>query len=147
MSKKQDLEMVFAAIPTSGLKSLWQALRDDRVIRGRFVDGRGNGCLFHWLSEQEMVDRPSRMLWTTGNPLLTTAHDRAMRRIIVGWDAAEPEAIVKGAGYEHEYPAVRYIVRPKDVRRAIRNVMKVRREANRLERAAEQAMKSRTAGI
>ena len=61
MSKKQDLELVFAAIPTSGLKSLWQALSSGRVLRGRFIDGHGNGCLFHWLSETQMIDRPSRV--------------------------------------------------------------------------------------
>lgn len=147
MSKKHDLEMVFAAVPTSGLKSLWQALQSGQVIRGRFIDGRGNGCLFHWLSEQEMVDRPSRFAWTNRNPLFTAAHDAAMRRVIVGWDAAEPEMIVKGAGYEAEYPTARYVVRKRDVRRAIRNVMRERREANRLEGAAERAAKARAAAI
>lgn len=139
MSKKRDLEMVFATVPTSGLKSLWNALNAGHVIRGRFVDGRGNGCLFHWLSEQEMVDRPTRFSWTSRNPFFTSAHDRAMRRIIVGWDAAEPEVLVKGAGYEHEYPTARYVVRKSDVRRAIRSVMRVRRDANRLEQAQRAA--------
>ena len=50
-----------------------------------------------------------------------------MRRIIVGWDAADPDAIVKGAGYETEYPTASYVVRANDVRRAIRKVMRVRR--------------------
>ena len=117
MSKKHDLELVFAAVPTSGLKSLWQALATDRVIRGRFIDGHGNGCLFHWLSEQQMIDRPSRVAWAFGNLLFTAKHDAAMRRVIVGWDAAAPDAIVKGVGYESEYPEARYVVRPGDVRR------------------------------
>ncbi|MBA4017829.1 MAG: hypothetical protein C0483_11695 [Pirellula sp.] len=133
MSKQQDLELVFAAIPTSGLKSLWKALRADRVIRGRFIDGHGKGCLFHWLSERQMIDRPSRVAWTSQNLLFGNAHDAAMRRVIVGWDAADPDAIVKGAGYESEYPTASYVVRAVDVRRAIRKVMRVRRSANQAE--------------
>lgn len=134
MSKKQDLELVFAAIPTSGLNALWQALSSGRVLRGRFIDGHGNGCLFHWLSETQMIDRPSRVAWTAQNLLFTESHDAAMRRIIVGWDAADPQTIVKGAGYETEYPAASYVVRANDIRRAIRKVMRVRRLANQLER-------------
>ena len=134
MSKKQDLELVFAAVPTSGLKALWQALSSGRVLRGRFIDGHGNGCLFHWLSETQMIDRPSRVAWTAQNLLFTELHDAAMRRIIVGWDAADPQAIVKGAGYETEYPTASYVVRANDVRRAIREVMRVRRLVNQLER-------------
>lgn len=134
MSKKQDLELVFAAVPTSGLKALWQALSSGRVLRGRFIDGHGKGCLFHWLSETQMIDRPSRVAWTAQNLLFTELHDAAMRRIIVGWDAADPQAIVKGAGYETEYPTASYVVRANDVRRAIREVMRVRQLANQLER-------------
>ena len=134
MSKKQDLELVFAAVPTSGLKALWQALSSGRVLRGRFIDGHGNGCLFHWLSETQMIDRPSRVAWTAQNLLFTELHDAAMRRIIVGRDAADPQAIVKGAGYETEYPTASYVVRANDVRRAIREVMRVRRLVNQLER-------------
>lgn len=140
MSKKHDLELVFAVIPTSGLKSLWQALSTGRVLRGRFIDGHGNGCLFHWLSEMQMIDRPSRVAWTSQNLLFTASHDAAMRRIIVGWDAADPDAIVKGAGYETEYPTASYVVRASDVRRAIRKVMRVRRRANQLERRTRRSV-------
>lgn len=134
MSKAQDLELVFAAIPTSGLKSLGRALGSGRVLRGRFIDGRGNGCLFHWLSEKVMIDRPSRVAWMSQNLLFTESHDAAMRRIIAGWDAADPESIVKGAGYDVEYPTPSYVVRASDVRRALFKVMQERRRANGCER-------------
>lgn len=142
MSMKQDLELVFAAIPTSGLKALWQAMDSGRVLRGRFIDGRGNGCLFHWLSETQMIDRPSRLAWTSQNLLFTESHDAAMRRIIVGWDAADPKAIVKGADYEKEYPTANYVVRAIDVRRAVRKVMRERRRANLLERRNHRSLAS-----
>lgn len=135
MNKQRDLRMVFSAIPTTGLRSLWTALSAKRVIRGRFVDARGNGCLFYWLSECQMTDRASRLAWTCSNALFTEAHDAAIRRIIVGWDNAQPDAIVKGAGYENEYPAVGYVIRRSDVRRAIKKVMRLRRAANTAERA------------
>lgn len=134
MSKSQDLRLVFAAIPTSGLKSLGRALNARRVLRGRFIDGRGNGCLFYWLSETWVVDRPSRIAWALQNVFVTESHDAAMRRIIAGWDAANPESIIKGAGYESEYPKPPYVVSATDVRRAIHDVIRVRRRANNLER-------------
>lgn len=137
--KRKDLRFVFAAVATAGLRALWKALKSGRVIHGRFVDSSGNGCLFHWCSQQEISDRFSRQAWFRRNPLLTEEHDAAMRRIIVGWDAAAPQLIVKGAGYEAEYPEASYVVQPKDVRAAIKAVMRERREANQAEKEAQPA--------
>lgn len=136
MSKEQDLQLVAASIPTSGLRSLSKALRCRRVIHGRFVDGRGNGCVFYWLSEREMVDRASRIHWTRNNPLFDHEHDEAIRRLIVGWDASTPEAVVKGPGYDSEYPAASYVLTEADLRQALAAALRMRRAANRAENEA-----------
>lgn len=134
MQKHTDLRFVFAAVATLGLKSLWNAMKRDRVIRGRFIDGYGGGCLFHWLSRRTIIDRPTREAWLAENPLLTPEHDAAMRRIIVGWDAVDPELIVKGVGYEKTYPQATYKVSRRDVMLALREILRARRAANRAER-------------
>jgi len=133
MTKEQDLQLVASSIPTSGLRSLSKALRCRRVIHGRFVDGRGNGCVFYWLSEREMVDRASRILWTRSNPLFDQAHDEAIRRLIVGWDASTPDAVVKGPGYDIEYPAASYVLTEQDIRQALAVALRQRRAANQAE--------------
>jgi hypothetical protein len=133
MTKEQDLQLVASSIPTSGLRSLSKALRCRRVIHGRFVDGRGNGCVFYWLSEREMVDRASRILWTRSNPLFDQEHDEAIRRLIVGWDAATPESVVKGPGYDVEYPTASYVLTEQDLRQALAVALRQRRAANQAE--------------
>ncbi|MCE9604949.1 MAG: hypothetical protein K8U03_08615 [Planctomycetia bacterium] len=138
MTKEQDLLLVASSIPTSGLRSLSKALRCRRVIHGRFVDGRGNGCLFYWLSEREMVDRASRIHWTRTNPLFDSAHDEAIRRLIVGWDASTPSAVVKGPGYDTEYPAATYALTEDDIRQGLAATLRLRRAANRAENEAVQ---------
>lgn len=142
MTKEQDLQLVAACIPTSGLRSLSRALRCRRVIHGRFVDGRGNGCVFYWLSEREMVDRASRIHWTNGNPLFDQAHDEAIRRLIVGWDASTPEAVVKGPGYDAEYPAASYVLTEQDLRQALATALRDRRAANQAENEAVRRLNS-----
>ncbi len=136
MSKEQDLQLVASSIPTSGLRSLSKALRCRRVIHGRFVDGRGNGCVFYWLSEREMVDRACRIHWTRSNPLFDTEHDEAIRRLIVGWDASTPDAVVKGPGYDSEYPAASYVLTEADLRQALAAALRMRRVVNRAENEA-----------
>lgn len=140
MTKEQDLQLVAAGISTSGLRSLSKALRCRRVIHGRFVDGRGNGCVFYWLSEREMVDRASRIHWTHSNPLFDQQHDEAIRRLIVGWDASTPEAVVKGPGYDSEYPAASYVLTEQDLRQALAAALRDRRAANQAEDAALRRM-------
>jgi len=136
MTKEQDLQLVASSIPTSGLRSLSKALRCRRVIHGRFVDGRGNGCVFYWLSEREMVDRASRIHWTRSNPLFEQEHDEAIRRLIVGWDASTPDAVVKGPGYDIEYPTASYVLNEQDIRKALAVALRTRRNANRAENEA-----------
>lgn len=136
MTKEQDLELVASSVSTSGLRSLSRALRCHRVIHGRFVDGRGNGCVFYWLSEREMVDRASRIHWTHSNPLFDIEHDQAIRRLIVGWDASTPEAVVKGPGYDTEYPQASYELKEADIRMALAKTLRMRRAANHAENAA-----------
>lgn len=136
MTKEQDLHLVASSVSTAGLRSLSKALRCHRVIYGRFIDGRGNGCVFYWLSEREMVDRASRIQWTHGNPLFEKEHDDAIRRLIVGWDAATPEAVVKGPGYDKEYPPAAYNLTEADLRRALAKELRTRRAVNRAENEA-----------
>lgn len=136
MTKEQDLQLVASSVSTAGLRSLSRALRCHRVIHGRFVDGRGNGCVFYWLSEREMVDRASRIHWTNSNPLFEQEHDAAIRRLIVGWDASTPDAVVKGPGYDAEYPAASYVLTEQDLRRALATTLRDRRAANQAENEA-----------
>lgn len=128
MNALADLALVFAAVSMNALRSLQNALACKRVINGRFVDGRGNGCIFHWLSEREMVDRASRKHWTGSNWLFGLEQSNAMKRLIVGWDANNPEMVVKGPGYDNEYPAPSYVLAPEVLAAALAQAVKERED-------------------
>lgn len=138
----RDLATMLDIVPTSGLRSLARALRHGAVIRGRFTDAAGGGCLMYWLSEGEVVDRTSRRSWTRSNPFCTDEIDRLARTLIAAWDAALPAwETLKGAGYEAEYPRAPYVLQVSDVRQALAIALRARRQANASEREAhEQAI-------
>ena len=128
MNALADLALVFAAVSLNALRSLQNALACKRVIVGRFVDGRGNGCVFHWLSEREMVDRTSRKHWTSSNWLFGLEQENAMKRLSVGWDANDPSKIIKGGNYDSEYPAASYVLTPEILAAALAQALKERED-------------------
>lgn len=130
-----DLKLVLAAVCTGGLQMLAAALSRNVVITGRFVSG-GSGCLFYWMSECKVDCRPALSKWLESNPLLTDEHKQAALRMVVGWDAQNPDNISKSAGYEDVYPAPAYTLTRDIVAEAIELVLKERKEANELEQKA-----------
>lgn len=135
MDKMQDLRSVFGSVATESLELLRNAINNDRAIRGRFIDARGNGCLVYWASGREVVDRRGREQWEKEQALLGCDAD-AVRRVIAGWDAISPSGIVKGPGYDEVYPKPTYTVMTEDVLSVIDELMAARREANAEEDAA-----------
>lgn len=143
MSKFDDLRLVFSAIETNHLELLRGAIYDNLVCRCRFVDGKGKGCLMYWASGREVVDRQRREQWTAS--LLGGGEKirSAILRIIVGWDAVEPEVICKGLGYATTYPEssfpIRepsYMIMASEVLAVVEEVLAARAEANAAEEAA-----------
>jgi len=99
----QALLFVLSCLSSSALLGLFRALKADRVLTGRFIDGKGAGCLVHWLSGGSVIDRPSHKYWLRYHPFASPTFEQAIKTIIVGWDMQNPASIVKGAGYEAEY--------------------------------------------
>lgn len=123
VSKREDLRLVLAGASNRGLALLRQGLKDGRVIRGLFVgEGDCNGCILFFLSEYQVRDRAALTQWV-GDRWHVPGVDDACKRLIVGWDAADPSKITKGKGYEEFYPKASYVLNADEVIVAIDKVL------------------------
>lgn len=129
-----ELLALFALLKSSMILNLLTAIEDCRTIRGRYYEhGDRKGCLVYWLSGCSIFSREDRDVWIAEIAGKRNVDDvrKLVAQVISNWDSVEPHAIIKGAGYDKEYPPATCQLTADQVRTAAKAVLLRRRERRR----------------